>query len=74
MGSVRAVGNGESHDKAPRASDPWRNGKAFLVQVWLLIVCAENAHHSSLDVYSMKTAPLQRLLPRLAKPESSIQL
>lgn len=48
-----------------------------VAQTCLLIACVESIPQSFLpmDIYSLKTIPLQRwLLPRLAKPRSLIQL
>lgn len=52
---------------------------SLLVQVLMYIVCTENIQCSflpaPLDIYSLRTSPLNRLLlPTLAKPVSSTQL
>jgi len=64
------------HDncKASAQEKTWRNAKALL-RAASADVCAEIVHHSFLptDVYSLKTAPLQRqLLLRLVKLASVI--
>jgi len=70
--------NGKMTKPSPALGEVQREmaNPSINICIWILIVYSENVHHNvlPLEIYSRKTAPLQRvLLPRLAKPVCLIQ-